>query len=182
MVYIRPLISKSFCSWTNPLMTVPSAPVTIGITVIFMFHSFFSILQQGPGTYLSFRFLLILPCCQPERQSPLFGRFSFFLLTITRSGCLAVVICLYLKIPEEFVCFIFLDGFLVVHILFVGRVKFKLLAQFPVDPFALPISSSVILFLCANSMHLLIRWLIVSSLSKESQHLFCCDLFILVLI
>ena len=37
----RPLISKSFSPFTNPLVTVPRAPITIGITVTSMFHSFF---------------------------------------------------------------------------------------------------------------------------------------------
>ena len=69
-------------------MTVPSAPITIGITVTFMFHSFFLFLCLGLGTYLFFRFPSVLSRGQPERQSSLFGRFSssfFFLLTITRS-------------------------------------------------------------------------------------------------
>ena len=39
MVSTRPLISKSSC--TIPLVTVPSAPITIGITVTFMFYFFF---------------------------------------------------------------------------------------------------------------------------------------------
>ena len=44
MVFSRSLISKFSCPCTNPLVTVPSVPVTIGITVTFMFHSFFSVL------------------------------------------------------------------------------------------------------------------------------------------
>ena len=50
----------------------------------------FSVLLQGLRTYLSFRFLLVLPRGQPEQQSPLFSRFSF-LLTITKSGRLAEI-------------------------------------------------------------------------------------------
>ena len=46
MVSICPLISKSSRHCTNLLATVPSAPVTIGITVIFIFHSFFSSLAR----------------------------------------------------------------------------------------------------------------------------------------
>ena len=42
MVSTRPLISKSSCSSTNPLVTVTRAPITIGITVTFMFHNFFN--------------------------------------------------------------------------------------------------------------------------------------------
>ena len=42
MVCIRPLISKTSSPCTNPLVTIPSTPVTISITVCFMFYSFFS--------------------------------------------------------------------------------------------------------------------------------------------
>ena len=41
IVTTRPLISKSSRPCTNPLMTIPRAPITIGITVTFLFHSFF---------------------------------------------------------------------------------------------------------------------------------------------
>ena len=49
-------------------------------------HSFFIVFflfpSQVPRIHLSFRFLLILRC---DLQSPLFGKFSTFLLIITRS-------------------------------------------------------------------------------------------------
>ena len=92
MVSTRPLIYKSFSPYTNPLVTVPSAPIIIGITVTFMFHSFFCSLARSSYLF-SFRFLS-LPCGQPKGQSQLFGRFSFLLLlllTITWSGCLAEI-------------------------------------------------------------------------------------------
>ena len=41
MVSTRSLISKSSSLCTNPSVTVPSALITISITVIFKFHSFF---------------------------------------------------------------------------------------------------------------------------------------------
>ena len=41
MFSIRPHISKSFSPSTNPLVTVPSAEISIGITLTFMFHRFF---------------------------------------------------------------------------------------------------------------------------------------------
>ena len=37
----RPPTSKSFSPFSNPLVTVPNAPITIGIIVTCMFHSFF---------------------------------------------------------------------------------------------------------------------------------------------
>ena len=42
MVSTRPLISKSSCPSTSPLVTVPSAPITIDITVPFIFQIFFN--------------------------------------------------------------------------------------------------------------------------------------------
>ena len=51
MVFSRVLISISSSPFTNPLVTVPSALITIGITVTFMFHSFFNSLARS--RYLS---------------------------------------------------------------------------------------------------------------------------------
>ena len=81
MVSIRLLISESSSPCTSPLVTVQSAPITIDITVTFIFHGF-SVLKQGLGNYLSFHFLLILLCGLPGRQSPQFGRFSFCWLSL----------------------------------------------------------------------------------------------------
>ena len=71
------LISKSSSPFTNLLLTVQSVPITNGINVNSMFHSF-SVFLQGLGTHLYFLFPSVLPCVQPERRSPLFGRFFFF--------------------------------------------------------------------------------------------------------
>ena len=107
MVSTCPLISNSFSSYTSPFGIVPSAPITIGITMFhvfcfcFCFVLFFLgwvVLLQCLDIYLSFGFLLILLCSLRGRQNPLFVRFSFlflfiylffifyFFLTITRSG------------------------------------------------------------------------------------------------
>ena len=83
MVSTRPLISKSFSLWTNPVL---SEPMTTDITVTFMFHSFFNSLARS--RYLSFFSLLF--CGQPELQIPQFGKVSFFLI-ITRSGLLVEI-------------------------------------------------------------------------------------------
>ena len=79
-VSTRPLVSQSSSLCTSPLVTVPSLPITTGIAVTFMFHVFFSIPQQGPGTYPSFRFLSILLCGQLVHQRLQFGRFCLFFL------------------------------------------------------------------------------------------------------
>ena len=41
IVSTRPQIFKSSRPFNNPLVTVPKAPITIGIIVTFMFHNFF---------------------------------------------------------------------------------------------------------------------------------------------
>ena len=76
---------------------------------------------------------------------------------------------LYHKIPKNFVRLIFKNGFRVMQISFVRGVKSKFLAQFPVDHLPLPVMSSLIL--CANLLHSLIMWLIVSSLSPHNLYL-----------
>ena len=47
MVSTRPFISKSSGPCTNHLVTVPRAPITIGIIVTFMIHSFFNSLTRS---------------------------------------------------------------------------------------------------------------------------------------
>ena len=71
------LVSNRPC--TNPLVTVPRAHITIGITATFMFHSF-SIPEQDRCTYTSFRFLSILLSGQTGQQSPQFCRLSILFL------------------------------------------------------------------------------------------------------
>ena len=75
MVFTRRLISKSSSLCTNPLVTVPSAPIAIGITVTFILHFFFCSLARHLSFFsLSFCFSLY----QLKWQSLLFGSFSFF--------------------------------------------------------------------------------------------------------
>ena len=52
MVTTRPSTSKSSSLFSNPLVTVPNAPITIGIIVTCRFHSFFNSLARS--RYLSF--------------------------------------------------------------------------------------------------------------------------------
>ena len=67
MVSTLPLISKSSTLFISPLLTQPRVPITIGINVTFMFHSFFFISKQV--IYPSFHFLSILLSGQPRQQS-----------------------------------------------------------------------------------------------------------------
>ena len=77
MLSTRQTTSKSSSPLSNLLDTVPNAPITIGIIVTYMFHSFFNSLV-GPGTYSSFHILSVLFCGQLGQQSRQFCIFSFF--------------------------------------------------------------------------------------------------------
>ena len=69
-VSTRPPTSKSPGPFSNPLVTVPNAPITIGIIVICKSHSFFNSLAWS--MYLSFFFfhiLSVLFCGQPGQQN-----------------------------------------------------------------------------------------------------------------
>ena len=52
MVSTCPSTSKSSSPFSNPLVTVPKAPITTGIIVTCMFHGFFN--SQARSRYLSF--------------------------------------------------------------------------------------------------------------------------------
>ena len=140
-VSIRPLIFKFSSLCTNPLMTVPSTPITIGITVTFIFQSLFLflILSQGPGMYLSFCLPSVLPCDQLERQNALFGRLSVGLVVCPRLG--DPFVSQHSRNSEYLM---FLSSFRLMHLPFIHMVKLKLLAQVPVDHLAHTAVSSLI--------------------------------------
>ena len=97
----RPSTSKSSSPFNNPLVTVPKAPITIGIIFTFMFHSFFQFPSKVEVLVLFFNFLSVLFYGQPGQQSRQFCKFSISLfLIIIRSGLLAeiLVIRLYVKV------------------------------------------------------------------------------------
>ena len=88
MVSTRPPSSKSSSPFSNPLVTVPNAPITIGIIVTYMFHSFFNSLARS--RYLSFfshSFSFILWSAGTAKSTIL--QVLFFLLIIIKSGLLA---------------------------------------------------------------------------------------------
>ena len=88
MVSTRPPTSKSSCPFRNPFVTVPNAPITIGIIVTCMFHSFFNSLAKS--MYLSFfshYFSLILWSAETAKSTIL--QVLCFLLVIISSGLLA---------------------------------------------------------------------------------------------
>ena len=90
MVSTRPPTSKSSSPFSNPLVIVPNTPITIGIIVTFMFHSFLSSLARS--RYLSFishSFSFIQWSAGTAKSTIL--QVLFFLLIIIRSGLLAEI-------------------------------------------------------------------------------------------
>ena len=73
-----PLISKPSSPCTNPLVTVPSATITTGITVTFMFHSFFSSLASSMYLIAFFHFYSVVNGDSKAHNSASFLSFFFF--------------------------------------------------------------------------------------------------------
>ena len=105
------LISKSSSLFSSPLEIVPSAPIIIGMTVTFMFHSFFLLHLQG-------RYLSLFSLLFNFTLWSVGSLFYFCWLSLSQ------VVWLYLKISEKFVRVILQDRFRVVHIPDVSMVKF----------------------------------------------------------
>ena len=183
IVSTRPPTSKSSRAFNNPLVTVPNAPITIGTIVTFMFHSFFNSLARS--RYLSFfslSFRFILWSAGTAKSTIL--QILFLLLIIMRSGLLVGIrwsVCM-LK-SHRSLCESFSGtgtGLCIYHLFVWSNWNFLHISQW----ITLPTQSCLALYsLCANLLHSLIMWLIVSSLSPHSLHLlFCCVLSILALI
>ena len=132
IVSTRPPTSKSSSPFSNPLVTVPNAPITIGIIVTYMFHSFFNSLARS--TYLSlFQFYSVVS--RDSKVDNVAISLFLLLLIIIRSALLAKIrlsVCMS-KPRRELMCVIFYDKCWVVHIPFVRMVKFKFLAHLPVE-------------------------------------------------
>ena len=100
MVSIRPPTSKSSSPFSNPLVTVPNAPITIGIIVTCMFHSFFQSPCKVQVLILLFTFFLFYSVLSQDSKVDNFASslffssfffFFFFSLIIIKSGVLAEI-------------------------------------------------------------------------------------------
>ena len=171
MVAIHPLISKSSSPFTNRLVIVPSTPITNGITVSFMFQSccFFSSSSKVEvliSLFAFFQFYHVVSWMGKVYHLAGFLSLSLSLspslLTITSFGPLVEIrwfICISKSQMSLSVSFSWTYTELCIYHY---MVKFKLLAQFPVDHLTHPVVSSLILFggliycirlLCDRSFH-----------------------------
>ena len=144
-----------------------------------MFHSFFSFLAR----YLSFfshSFCFILGWAGTAKSTIL--QVLFFLLIIIKSALLAEIrwsVFMPKSHRSLWVSFSTTGAVLCIYHLFVWS-NFLHISQW----ITLPTQSCLVLYsFCANFLHSLIMWLIVSSLSPHSLHLlFCWILSILALV
>ena len=123
IIATSPPTFKSSRPFINPLVIVPKAPITFGTIVTFMFHSFFNSLARS--MYLSFfshSFSFILWSAGTSKSTILQILYFFFVdyYKVLSSGPIGV-----------FMRVIFQDRCWVVHIPFVGMVKFKISCTFP---------------------------------------------------
>ena len=78
MVSTRPPTSKSSSPFSNPLITVPNAPITIGIIFTCMFHSFFPFPSKVEVFILLFTFFLFYPVVYRDSKVDYFASSLFF--------------------------------------------------------------------------------------------------------
>ena len=132
MVSTRPPTSKSSSSFNNPLVTVPNAPITIGIILTCMFHKFFNSLARSRYLSLfshSFSFIL----WSPGTAMSTILQFLFFLLIIIRSGLLAKIkwsVCM--SKSHRSLCVSFTRtgaGFYIYHFLVLSNLNFLHISQ-----------------------------------------------------
>ena len=147
-----------------------------------MFHSFFNSLARS--RYLSFflhSFSFILWSAGTAKSTIL--QVLFFLLIIIRSGLLAEIrwsVCMSKSHRSLCVSFSWTDaGLCIYHLVVWSDLNFLHISQW----ITLINQSCLVLYsFCANLLHSLILWLMVSSLSLYSLHLlFCCVIIISVI-
>ena len=90
MVSTRSPTSKSSRPFNNPLVTVPKAPITIGIIVTFMFHSFFQFSSKVKVLISLFTFFQFYSVVCRDRNVDNFADF-LLLLIIIRFGLRAEI-------------------------------------------------------------------------------------------
>ena len=181
IVSTRPPISKSSSPFSNPLNTIPKAPVTIGI-IVTLFHSFFNSLSRS--RYLSFFshfFSFILWSAGTAMSTILLILFFCWLLSSSLLAEIRWSVCMSKSHRSLCVLFSWTDAGWCIYHLFVWSTLNSLHISHWI---ALLTKSCLVLYsFCANLLHSLIMWLMVSSPSLHIRHLlFCCVFSILVLI
>ena len=179
MVSTRPPTSKSSRPFSNSFVTVPNAPITLGLIITCMFHSFFF---QFPSRVevLIFLFPFFQFYSVVSRNSKVqCFQALFLLLIIIISDLLAEIrwsVCMSKSHTSLCVLFFWTGAGLCIYHLFVwSDLNFLHISQW----ITLSTQSCLVLYsFWANLLHSLFMWLIVSSLSPHSLHLLFYCVFI----
>ena len=162
MVSTRPPTSKSSRPFNNHLVTVPKAPITIGIIVTFLFQ-FSGKVKVLISLFTFFQFYSVV-----SRDSKVdnLAYFLFFLLIIIRSGLRAEIRWSFcISKSHRGLCVSFSRtgvGLCIYHLLAWSNLNFSHIFQW----ITLPTQSCLALyFFCANLLHSLTMWLMVSSVT-----------------
>ena len=183
MVSTRPPTSKSSIPFNNPLATAPKAQIPFGIIVTFMFHNLFDSLARSSYLFFFSQSFSSIQWSAGAAKSTIF-EVLFSLLIITRSGLLTEIRrSVWISKPNRSLCVLFSRtgaGLCIYHMFVWSNLNFLHISHY----ITLPTQSCLVLnSFCANLLHLVIMWLMVSSLSLHRLHLlFCWVLSILALI
>ena len=178
IVSTRLLTSKSSIPFSNPFVTVPKAPIKIGTIVTLMFHSFFQFSSQVVVLILLFTFFQFFLWSAGTGKSTISQILFilFILLCMVFSARLGDA-CVCQSPIGVSVSFSWTGAGLCIYHLFVSsNLNLLHISQW----IALPNQSCLVMYsFCANLLHSLIMWLIVSSPSSHCLHLlyFECYLF-----
>ena len=149
MVSARPPPSESYSPFNHPLVTVPKAPITIGIIVTLMFHSFFQFPSKVEVLILLFTFFEFYSLDKRYNKVHNFASsLSFVDYYKVCSSDRDQAIRLYAKVSWELVRVIHWDSCWVVHLPFVRMVQFQFLVHISVDHLTHLVVSSLLLLLC----------------------------------
>ena len=96
MFFTRRLIFKSSYICTNPSVTVPCVPITIGIIVTFMFHSFFQFSSKVQVLIFIFTFFQFYSVFSRDSQISNLGSSLFC--------CLSLCLVVWPRFSDPFVC------------------------------------------------------------------------------
>ena len=152
MVSTRLPTSKSSSPFNNPLVTVPKESIMINIIVHrHVLYCFNSLVRSKYFISLSFSFSSVVSRDSKVHNFASSNLFFFFFFVdyykVWSSGR-DYVIRLYVKLPKSLCVSYSWTICRVVHIPFVRKLKFKFLTHLPLDHFAHPVMSSLILLLC----------------------------------
>ena len=102
MVSARLPTSKCSSPFSNPLVTVPNPPITIGIIVTFMFHSFFQFPRKVEVLILLFTFFQFYSVVSRDSKVDYFASslllLLLLLLIIIKSGGIIIIIIIIIQV------------------------------------------------------------------------------------